>query len=194
MGPLRGFVDALRKALHHDNRIPATRSHRGGNHRAAVGMERLEDRALLTARAVPGHPGGTTDTAVIEALAADAYLWGLAPEFAQRFSTYNTIVGAPFNALQYGAQPSAWNNAATNAGDASVLYINSFIDFSRTGALVLTVPPSADQYYVVAYLDSYLNTVGSIGTRTTPSDVPTSYLLVGPNSPHAKQRTVKIAG
>jgi hypothetical protein len=140
MSPLHGFVDALRKALHHDNRRSATRSHRGGKRRAAVGLERLEDRALLTARAVPGHPGGTTDTAVIEALAADAYLWGLAPEFAQRFSKYNTIVGAPFNALQYGSQPSAWNNAATNAGDASVLYINSFIDFSRTGALVLTVP------------------------------------------------------
>jgi hypothetical protein len=157
-------------------------------------MERLEDRALLTAQAAPSHQGATTDPAVIEALAADAYVWGLAPEFSQRFSTYNTTIGAPFNTLQYGSQPAAWNNAATNAGDASVVYINSFIDFSKTGALVLTVPPSADHYYVVAYLDSYLNTIGSIGTRTTPSDVPTSYLLVGPNSPHAKQRTVKIAG
>ena len=121
-------------------------------------------------------------------------MWGLGPEFTQRFSTYNTTLGPPINKLNYGSVPAAWNNQATNAGDASVLYLNAFIDFSRTPALVLTVPPSSHQYYVVNYLDDYLNTIGSIGTRTTPSDVPTSYLLVGPNSPYARFRTVAIHG
>jgi hypothetical protein len=49
-------------------------------------------------------------------------VWGLGPEFIERFSKYNTIIGAPFNALKYGSVPAAWNNDATNAGDASVLY------------------------------------------------------------------------
>jgi hypothetical protein len=135
-----------------------------------------------------------TDPAVIRALAADAYVWGLGPEFVERFSTYNTIIGAPFNALKYGSVPAAWNNDATNAGDASVLYVSGFVNFDEASELVLTVPPSRNQYYVVAYYDAYANAIGSIGTRTTPSDVMTSYLLVGPKSPYAKKQTAKIHG
>ena len=39
---------------------------------------------LLTPSAVAARPA--TDPAVIEALAADAYVWGLGPEFIERFS------------------------------------------------------------------------------------------------------------
>jgi hypothetical protein len=138
--------------------------------------------------------GSTTDPAVIKALAAAAYVWGLGPEYIERFSTYNTIIGAPFNAFKYGSVPAAWNNEATNAGDASVLYVSGFVNFDESPELVLTVPPSRNQYYVVAYMDAYANTVGSIGTRTTPSEATTSYLLVGPKSPYAKKKTAKIDG
>jgi hypothetical protein len=138
--------------------------------------------------------GSATDPAVIKALAADAYVWGLGPEFIERFSKYNTIIGAPFNALKYGSVPAAWNNDATNAGDASVLYVSGFVNFDETPELVLTVPPSRNQYYVVAYFDAYADSIGSIGTRTTPSDATTSYLLVGPKSPYAKKQTAKIHG
>lgn len=141
--------------------------------------------------------GGTrpvTGLAEITKLAARAYVWGLGPDYVERFSTYNTIIGAPFNTLTYGAVPAAWNNTATNAGNASVLYLSGFVDFNRNPELVLTVPPSSRQYYVVAYMDAFANTVGSIGTRTTPSDGSTSYLLVGPNSPYARQKTARIHG
>ena len=147
---------------------------------------------LLTPSGVAA--GSATDPAVIKALAADAYVWGLGPEFIERFSKYNTIIGAPFNALKYGSDPAAWNNDATNAGDASVLYLSEYKNLNQTPELVLTVPPSMHQYYVVAYYDGYVNAIGSIGTRTTPSDVMTSYLLVGPKSPYAKKQTAKIHG
>jgi hypothetical protein len=147
---------------------------------------------------VPASPavaaGSATNPAVITVLAATAYVWGLGPEYIERFSKYNTIIGAPFNALKYGSVPAAWNNEATNAGDASVLYISGFVNFDESPELVLTVPPSRNQYYVVAYIDAYANTVGSIGTRTTPSDSTTSYLLVGPKSRYAKKKTVTING
>jgi hypothetical protein len=68
------------------------------------------------------------------------------------------------------------------------------VNFEKTAELVLTVPPSRNQYYVVAYYDAYANAIGSIGTRTTPSDAITSYLLVGPKSPYAKKQTAKIHG
>jgi hypothetical protein len=77
--------------------------------------------ALLCAALLPGPTlaaaVATTDPAIIKVLAADAYIWGLGPEFIWRFAQYNTIIGAPFNAFKYGQVPAAWNNEATNAGD-----------------------------------------------------------------------------
>lgn len=52
---------------------------------------------LLPSPATAAGPG--TDPAVIRALAAEAYVWGLGPEFVERSSKYNTIIGAPFNTL-----------------------------------------------------------------------------------------------
>jgi hypothetical protein len=154
---------------------------------SAVEVASATDRGVVTA-------GSSTDPAVITALAADAYEWGLGPEFIERTSKYDTIIGAPFNALKYGSVPAAWNNDATNAGDASVLYVSGFVNLDETPALVLTVPPSRSQYYVASYYDAYANTVGSIGTRTTPSNGLTSYLLVGPTSRYAKKQAAKIHG
>ncbi len=135
-----------------------------------------------------------TNPLIIKALAAKAYIWGLGPEYIERFSKYNTIIGAPFNTLKYGSVPAAWNNEATNAGDASVLYVSGFVNFDENPQLVLTVPPSRDPYYVLAYYDSYANAIGSIGTRTTVSDTSTSYLLVGPKSLYSKKKTARIHG
>ena len=95
---------------------------------------------------------------------------------------------------------AAWNNQATNAGNASALYLTSFLDLGgrRHGAtkqLVLTVvSPSRSNYYVCNELDAFLNTVGSIGTRTTPSRRPQTYLLVGPTSRYAHKRIARIHG
>jgi hypothetical protein len=138
--------------------------------------------------------GSTTDPTVIKFLAALGYIWGLGPEYIERFSLYNTILYAPFNALKYGAVPSAWNNEGTNAGDASVVYFSGFLNFQQVPEQVFTVPPSENSYYVVAYYDAYAETIGSIGTRTTSSSTPTSFLLVGPNSPYANQQHATING
>lgn len=132
-------------------------------------------------------------------------MWALAPEFVYRFSKYNALKTSPINVLGgKGTVAAAWNNLATNAGDASVLYLNSMIDLSGrpvagtpnggTKEMVLTVPPSASQYYVVNLLDDFINSVGSIGTRTTPSTRPVSYLMVGPTSKYANKRRVTING
>ena len=158
---------------------------------------------LVAATALaPSHASGRVpSTDEISQLAEDAYTWGLAPEFVYRFEKYNDLVTAPVNTLGGGSGvTSAWNNNATNAGDASVLYLNSMMDLSgkkgRGGVkeLVMTVPPSASNYYVVNLLDSFINTVGSIGTRTTSSSRPQTYLIAGPRSKYAKQRFAKIDG
>jgi len=141
-----------------------------------------------------------TNPAVIKKLATNAYVWGLAPEFVYRFLKYQTLVTAPVNTLGGGGAAAAWNNNATNAGDASVLYLNAMIDLSGqrgrggTKELVLTVPPSTTNYYVVNLLDDFINTVGSVGTRTTPSTRAQTYLIAGPTSRYAHKRIVRIRG
>jgi hypothetical protein len=147
-----------------------------------------------------GSASPITNPAAIQKLAAKAYVWGLPPEFVYRFLKFNTLATAPLNTLGGGNAAAAWNNNATNAGDASVLYLNAMIDLSGqkgrggTKELVLTVPPSSTNYYVVNLLDDFINTVGGIGTRTTPSARAQTYLIVGPTSPYAHKRIVRIHG
>jgi hypothetical protein len=61
--------------------------------------------ALLPLQAIGARP--TTDPVVIRDLAAKAYVWGLGPQYVEQTSKYNTIIGAPFNALKYGSVPAA---------------------------------------------------------------------------------------
>lgn len=162
---------------------------------AAVGLLAV---APAISAASPGRPSPVTDPAAITTLAAKAYVWGVAPEFVYRFAKYNELATAPVNTLKYGATAAAWNNDASNAGDASVLYLNAMIDLGgRPGArsakeLVLTIPPSRRNYFVVNLLDDFINSIGSMGSRTTPSARPQSYLLVSPTSRYAHLRTARI--
>jgi hypothetical protein len=147
-----------------------------------------------------GSVSPLTDPAKIQKLAANAYIWGVAPEFVYRFANYNELVTAPVNTFGGAGGVSAWNNQATNAGNASALYLNAMLDLSGAkghgGAkeLVLSVPPSKTNYYIVALLDGYINAVGSIGTRTTLSTRAQTYLLVGPTSRYAHKRIARING
>jgi hypothetical protein len=154
----------------------------------------------LGASVAVGSVSPITNPARIQKLAARAYIWGIAPEFVYRFANYNELVTAPVNTFGGAGGVAAWNNQATNAGNASALYLNAMLDLSGAkghgGAkqLVLTVPPSKNNYYIVALLDGYINAVGSIGTRTTPSTRAQTYLLVGPTSRYAHQRIARIHG
>lgn len=155
-----------------------------------------------------GAISSLTDPVAIRQLAAQAYIWALAPEFVYRFLNRNTLKTAPVNKLGGITEVAAWNNPATNAGDASVLYLNGMINLSGkqteggTTDLVLTVPPSEDpsqdpakeQYIVVDFLDGFINTVGSIGTRTTPSPESQTYLIAGPQSVYQHETKVTIRG
>jgi hypothetical protein len=77
-----------------------------------------------------GSVSPLTDPAKIQNLAAKAYIWGVAPEFVYRFSNYNELVTAPRNTFGGAGAAAAWNNQATNAGNASVLYLNAMLDLS----------------------------------------------------------------
>ena len=165
----------------------------------AAAVDLIPTGALATSVAL-GSISPITDPAKIQKLAEDAYIWGVAPEFVYRFGNYNELVSAPVNTFGAGQAVAAWNNQATNAGNASALYMNAMLDLSgqkgrgATKELVLTVPPSETNYYVVALLDAFINEMGSIGTRTTPSTGAQTYLLAGPTSRYAHERIAQIHG
>ena len=138
-------------------------------------------------------PVGLTDPAIIKDLSAAAYTWSLPAEFMYRFTKYNELVTAPINTLIYSSNPAAWNNAATNAGNSSVLYINCELDLTNQD-LVYTIPATNKTYIVNQFIDNFINTFAVLGTRTTPSLVSNSYLLVGPNSKYANKKIVRIKG
>ena len=105
MGPLHRVAVAFRTVLGVANRGGAMPSRRGvrrtRGHAAAVVLESLEGRALLSASSATSAARGTTSPAVIQALTAEAYVWGLSPEFMLRYSTYKTTIDAPINAFNY---------------------------------------------------------------------------------------------
>ena len=107
--------------------------------------------------------------AKIETLGKLAYIWGLPAESVYRFSRYNQLVTAPLNTFAYNPTPAAWNNAATNAGNASVLYFYAALDLTRTD-LVYTIPSTNADFQITQILDNFTNVVSDPGTRTLPTD------------------------
>ncbi len=133
------------------------------------------------------------DPKMIQLLAREAYLWSLPLEFTYRFGIYNSLMTANVNTLDYFSEPAAWNNAATNGGNSSVLYLNGILDLSGETTLVYTVPNPSTNFTVSQFIDAFVNTFADPGSRTTPGAAdPTSYLLVGPDSPYATSKTVTI--
>ena len=133
------------------------------------------------------------NTKAITALAQKMYIWSLPAEFMYRFAKYNELVTAPANQLAYEAFPAAWNNQATNAGDSSVFYVNGNLDLTSQ-QLVLTIPATNPDYTVTQLFDNFINVFSNPGTRTTPTNSATSYLLVGPKSKYAHSKTVSLKG
>src|SRR4051812_29852841 len=171
-----------------------------------LALDTLESKIALSAGLVPiagispaaevashASTGRPARLAKIETLAKLAYIWGLPAESVYRFSRYNQLVTAPLNTLAYNQAPAAWNNAATNAGNASVLYFYAALDLTRTD-LVYTVPSTNADFQVTQILDNFTNVVSDPGTRTFPKNDATSFLLVGPNSPYAHKTEVTLKG
>lgn len=129
----------------------------------------------------------------IRRTATQAAIWALAPEFSYRFNRYNKLVTAPYNEIAYAPYAAQWDNASTNAGNASVIYLNASLSLKRQD-LVYTVPPTNGTFQMSQVLDSFVNTVADPGTRTTPSDDMVSYLVVGPESKYAKATEAIIEG
>ena len=165
----------------------------------------LNAEALLEAfQSSSGLGDLTDDEAEIALSAMAATLWSYPLNETHRFYNLDTVAQASVNELFKPAFAASWlNKNSAPAPNASVLYMTAWLDLSQTrdsdsGERVLHLPANPDDhYYVLAVLDSYINTVGSFGTRDPingDSKASQLILLAGPDSPYYEQAgsTVEI--
>ena len=133
----------------------------------------LNSEALLEAfESSSGLEDLSDDETDIVLSAMAATLWSYPLNETHRFYNLDTVAQAPANELFKPAFAASWlNKNSAPAPNASVLYMTSWLDLSllsdsNNGERVLHLPANPDDhYYVLAVLDSYINTVGSFGTR-----------------------------
>mgnify|MGYP001333488162 CR=1 FL=1 len=122
----------------------------------------------------------------------EALIWSYPINQTYRLYNLNTRTQAPANSLFKPGFAASWlNESSSPAPNASVLYMPAWLDLRKVdeadhGEQVLQLPKNPDDaYYILAVLDAYINTVGSLGPRTIPkggSEFPQQILLVGPDS------------
>ncbi len=158
----------------------------------------LNSEALLEAfESSSGLEDLSDDETDIVLSAMAATLWSYPLNETHRFYNLDTVAQAPDNELYKPAFAASWlNKNSAPAPNASLLYMTSWLDLSQVndsdrGEQVLHLPANPDDhYYVLAVLDSYINTVGSFGTRDPidgDSKASQLILLAGPDSPYYDQ-------
>jgi hypothetical protein len=119
-----------------------------------------------------------------------AVIWGYPAQETYRLRKLNTELQAPIDRLFKPNYSANWlNKNSSPAPDTSILYVTGWLDLSgANNEKILWIPSNPDNnYFVWAILDSYINTVASIGTRTQSANAINNgsfYLIAGPSSPY----------
>ena len=147
----------------------------------------LDDFADLAGSSLKGL---SRDEVRIADACLHAVLWGYPLAETYRYRQLDTKVQAKENMLFKPSSVASWlNKNSAPAPNASALYVTSWLNLNK-GDRILQTPANTDEnYYIWAILDSYINTVGSIGPRTQSKskaiqNSPSYYLLAGPSSPY----------
>ncbi|MEE1800927.1 MULTISPECIES: DUF1254 domain-containing protein [unclassified Streptomyces] len=119
----------------------------------------------------------------LRALAAEAYVYGYPMVFnldqADRFTHagLGLVPPAPFNTLAHGTEPAGPWDSFPGVTDDTVHSVAQ-LDLSG-GPLLLSVPDTADRYYVLRFVDAWTNNFAYVGRRATGTAAG-SFLLTGP--------------
>jgi len=119
-------------------------------------------------------------------IATLAYIWGYPLVSVLRFIDYSSNPSAPPSDKNGPVNEFHFNRNLLNASatdivspNADTLYGALYLDL-KNEPLVLKVPPIADRYFVIQFIDAYDNVPINIGTRTNVTSGGT-YLITGPN-------------
>jgi len=129
-------------------------------------------RAVAPTSAPPPTSGPPTEPS--DALAAEAYVWGVPLVVSTRTAqSLARLVGVDrlFNQQQL-TTPGVRLVVAPNV---DTLYSIAVLDL-RHGAVKLTVPSIRDRYYTYQFLDAYTNSFAYLGTRATGGEAGTWFV------------------
>jgi len=100
-----------------------------------------------------------------EAVAQDAFIWGVPPVLAGRYRDLARSQGAPVN--RFLVTPTLATPALKTAGpNVDTLYGFGWLDLSPE-PVVLSVPDTRDRYYSIQLIDAYQNVFDYVGRRQT---------------------------
>ncbi len=132
------------------------------------------------ARVAAGSAAGRSAAAALlspeqraRAIAAEAYIYGLAPLDEQR-----VISRFPTNHLISITELSTPAERLVPLPNVDTLYTTARLDLSG-GPLLVHVPEERGRYYTLQLIDAYTNTFGYIGRRVTGTR-PGTYAIIGP--------------
>lgn len=141
--------------------------------------------AFATYSCSSDNPSANLSTDEIIALAADAYVYGLAPvivaqkTFDQTNSTSSEAVYAPINELFIDTQINTPESALWVSPNVNVLYSSAHLDLTEE-PMVLFTPSIQDRYFSWEIMDAYTNAFSYIGSRAT-GGMEGTFALVGPD-------------
>ena len=120
----------------------------------------------------------------------EATIWSYPLNETHRYYRLDSISQAEPNALFKPDFTASWlNKSSAPAPDASLLYMTSWLDLSEQDQVLQLPANPDDRYYVLAVLDSYINTVGPRANQEATRHV----LLAGPDSPYYKDQRKQVA-
>ncbi len=125
----------------------------------------------------------TEDQADLQALAAEAYIYGFALVFnleqVARFTErgMGSLAPAPFNEFAHATQLAGPQDTFVSINNDTV-YSMAQVDLGA-GPLLLEVPEMHDRYYVLQFVDAWTNNFAYVGRRATGTAAG-SFLLVPP--------------
>ena len=124
----------------------------------------------------------------------EATIWSYPLNETHRYYRLDSISQAEPNALFKPDFTASWlNKSSAPAPNASLLYMTSWLDLSEQDQVLQLPANPEERYYVLAVLDSYINTVGSLGPRTETGRDARHVLLAGPDSPYYKDQRKQVA-
>ncbi len=123
----------------------------------------------------PDHP--VVDPAELRQIARQAYLYTVPLVIMETTRKWRLKNGANvFNhARKLLNHRSRWITTPNN----DTLYSDAWLDLSR-GPITITVPPTGERYFSLAFMDMYTNNFAILGTRTTGGDGG-EYTILGPD-------------
>jgi len=116
--------------------------------------------------------------APVEAIAEEAYIWGVPLVLQEKYLQLAWSGGHPLNRFTLATQLSTPDDKVAGP-NVDTLYGFAWLNLQQE-PLVLSVPDTHDRYYSIQLIDMYSNSFAYVGRRTTGTKAG-RYLIAGPH-------------